>query len=103
MPGWAMTRVWLQFSVGDRLRLLFTGRVRLDIRRLEEGRDGHPEESPNVRLGDHGARDDFLVIDFGRPACRRTRYANCATGIDVRGPWPPPNAECGTKPCGGVT
>lgn len=32
MPSWAMTRVRLQFSVGDRLRLLFTGRVRLDIR-----------------------------------------------------------------------
>ena len=32
MPGWAMTRVRLQFSVADRMRLLFTGRVRLDIR-----------------------------------------------------------------------
>jgi hypothetical protein len=32
MPGWAMTRVLLDFSLGDRLRLLLTGRVRLDIR-----------------------------------------------------------------------
>lgn len=32
MPGWAMTHVRLSLSFGDRLRLLFTGRVRLDIR-----------------------------------------------------------------------
>lgn len=32
MPGWAMTRVRLQFPPIDRLRLLLTGRVRLDIR-----------------------------------------------------------------------
>ncbi len=32
MPGWAMTHVRLQFSIGDRLRFLLTGRVRLDIR-----------------------------------------------------------------------
>ncbi len=32
MPGWAMTHVRLEFSIGDRLRLLLTGRVRLDIR-----------------------------------------------------------------------
>lgn len=32
MPGWAMTRVRLEFSFGDRIRLLLTGRVRLDIR-----------------------------------------------------------------------
>lgn len=32
MLGWAMTRVRLEFSFGDRIRLLLTGRVRLDIR-----------------------------------------------------------------------
>jgi hypothetical protein len=32
MPGWAMTRVRLHFSLVDRVRLLLTGRVRVDIR-----------------------------------------------------------------------
>lgn len=32
MPGWAMTHVKLQFDLLDRLRLLTSGRLRLDIR-----------------------------------------------------------------------
>ena len=31
MPGWMMTRVRLDFSVLDRLRLLLTGSLRLDL------------------------------------------------------------------------
>lgn len=31
MPGWARTEVRLQFSVMDRLRILFSGRVHVDL------------------------------------------------------------------------
>ena len=39
--GWMMTRVHLDFSLADRLRLLLTGRLRLDIR-----------QAPNVAVDD---------------------------------------------------
>jgi hypothetical protein len=32
MPGWAMTHVRFHFSLADRVRLLPTGRVRIDVR-----------------------------------------------------------------------
>ena len=32
LPGWSMTTIHLHFSFKDRLRLLLTGRVRLDLR-----------------------------------------------------------------------
>lgn len=32
MPGWAMTNVRLTLSFTDRVRLLLTGRIRLDVR-----------------------------------------------------------------------
>ncbi len=38
MPGWAMTTICIEFSLIDRLRLLLTGRLRLDVRQAMDAR-----------------------------------------------------------------
>lgn len=51
LPGWAMTKVRLEFGMLDRLRLLTTGRLHLDIEQAMDARVDTVASATSWRIG----------------------------------------------------
>lgn len=54
LPGWMMTKCFIHFSMADRMRLLLTGRLHLDIRQATNVRVDEARSALSFRIASPG-------------------------------------------------